>query len=537
MPNHEDPDIVLVTESAFFHPKSTSFIDHPMTWYSLEPLTRLNFPYIYHFPAQPQLGIVLLATYLRRRGFKVLVFDNVFRLAEQRDKFFAALKRHPAAVGISTTFMSSAGAIADIAGWVRTHAPGAKIVLGGIGALKNQFAHDYGDFIVAGVGEQTLADLLTALTRRQPWDGISNLCWRDNAGQWRATERRANFSITQRPAPDWDMLDLRPQLCYGIESSRGCPHACAFCDFPNAANQQPVTLRPIDEVVAELRKNREQYGLESFYFTDSNFTSHPERAAALCRAIMDAGLRIQWRCYGRADDFIRLPTLAKTMQEAGCVVVALGLESGSDELLKRMRKDCTRAQMQEGLGIAKAGGLLIHGSFIIGFPGETPATVAETLDFIRNSDIDSVYFHILSVTDQLRDDAERREDRHLHIVGKWQSWSHDGMCSHEAARLCAHCIDVISTTMERPLLTSFPIYGMYGLNLEESIALQHAFRAYRRAAKDGDQTRLEAAQEQIRSLYSKIMACYPPITACDGPDGDLFAPDWINVADALQPHA
>ena len=73
----------------------------------------------------------------------------------------------------------------------------------------------------------------------------------------RASPRCPNFSLAQRPAPDWEMLAVRPSFCHEIESSRGCPHACAYCAYPNRANQ-PMMTRPIGDVAAELRRLRKE---------------------------------------------------------------------------------------------------------------------------------------------------------------------------------------------------------------------------------------------------------------------------------------
>ena len=507
MPDDSRPDIVLASESDFFLPADKEGQARhgagPMNRYFLAPLDRMGLPYVYHLPIPAQLGVVSLATYLHSRGFKVLAFDNILRIAERRESFFAALERQPAAVGISTAHMWRPATVERLAAWVRERAPAAKIVLGGFGAWRYEAMRALGDVTVLGEGEQTLADLLTALARREPWDAIPNLVWRDS-GRWRASPRCPNFSLAQRPAPDWEMLAVRPSFCHEIESSRGCPHACAYCAYPNRANQ-PMMTRPIGDVAAELRRNHERYGMESFRFTDSTFTSDPKRAQALCQAMISAGLRLKWRCFGRADDFLRLPSLARTMKEAGCVTVQLGLESGSDDILQRMRRDCSKSQMREGVRLAKAGGLFLQGNFIAGFPGETLATRAETLEFIRDCGIDIVFFTPLGVTDELRADARRREDRHLHLQGMWQEWSHDGMDHHEAERQCAYYINAVALKMDQPLLFGFPLYG---LNDEEGLSLLRAFRDYYRGDKSANAALREAAQEGIRPLYSKILACY-----------------------------
>ena len=508
MPKDPGLDLILIADSDY-HPGGASDHYGPMNEYFIAPLARLGLPHPYSLPNPPSLGVAALATYLRRSGAQVQVFENVLRLPGQRARLFAALEHAPAAVGISTTSLFSAGSVARLAGWVRERAPAAKIVLGGFHAARSEAMRALADVTVVGEGEQTLQDLLTAIKSGASWEDIPNLVWQEQ-GRRRATPRRANLDIAGIPPPDWDLLDASPAHCYGIEASRGCRYDCAFCAVPDKGNQR---LRPVAEVVAEMRRDRERYGISLLSFVDSNFTSYPEHALALCQAIAAADLKIRWRCYARADDFTRLPALAAAMKAAGCEFVTLGLESGSDDILRRMHKGCTRAQMQEGVRLAKAAGLHVYGIFIIGFPGESPATVAETLGFIKSSGIDTVYLNLLGVTEELQEDARRRADRHAGLTGSKGRWSHAGMDSAQAKRLAADCVDAVSLTMARPLLAFQRLIFYYmlagGLSMSDSMELLESFRDYRRAERRADPALGDAALRRIRGLYSRMLAGYP----------------------------
>ena len=257
------PDLVLVVESDYFLPLAGGSLaldrHDPMNAYFVGPLTGLGLPHVFHLPNPPALGVTLLATYLRRQGLDVAVLANVFRLARERERFFAMLERRPLAVGISTTFMHSPESVARIAGWVRERSPGTKVLLGGFRAWRKEEVRALGDVTVLGEGEKTLLDLMSALRRGEAWEHVPNLVWR-SGGRWASSARQANFTLAERLPPDWELLGMRSTHCYGVEASRGCTHTCAFCAYPNDANQQ-MMLRPVEDVVAELKRDREKYGI------------------------------------------------------------------------------------------------------------------------------------------------------------------------------------------------------------------------------------------------------------------------------------
>ena len=516
MPEEPRPDIVLVAESDYFLPEGVAAdaqddtdIYGPMNDYFLGPLDQLRLPHPYSLPNPPALGVVLLATYLRHRGFQALTFSNVFRIPAAREAFLTALDRKPLAVGISTTSLYTAQSLARIAGWVKERSPQTRIILGGYYAEMMEPLRACGDVTVLGEGEATLRDLLTAIKSGASWEDIPNLAWQEQ-GRWRATPRRANLPITDIPLPEWELLGLSPKFCHPVEASRGCRYECAFCSVPSKGNQR---MRPIADVVTELRRNRERYGCSLFNFVDSNLTSYPEHTLDLCRAISAADLGIRWRCYSRADDFVRLPALAPAMREAGCRLLYLGLESGSDDILQRMHKGFTRAQLQEGVRIIRDAEILIHSNFLIGFPGETAATVAETLETIRGYGGDTVSFTVLNLNHKLREDCRRRADRHLGLKGRGGRWTHGSMDSAQARRWTIDCIDAVSLTMERPRVSFQRLLFYYtlasGMSEAESWELLDAFRDHRKAARGQDAALSAASLERIRRLYSRMLEGYP----------------------------
>jgi len=502
------PDLLLVSESDHFLPTTESSTDPytfgPMNDYFVEPLGLLGLPYHYRLPNPPPLGIISIGTALRRRGFAVRAFANVFRVPAEREAFFRDLDAGPAAVGISTGCLLDPGSVARIAGWVRERSPGSKVILGGFNAERSKAMRALGDMTVFGPGEETLAEVMTALRKGRGLEDIPNV---EIAGKGTPRAVAGKPLSEDIPAPDWDLLELRPSRCYSIEASRGCRHACAFCSYSGKGYQ---TLRPAASVAEEIRRDWEEYGIRLLRFVDANLTSYPDWTEELCALLERARLPVRWACFARADDLAARPALASRMRDAGCLGVYCGVESASDELLRRMRKGSSVDQAGRGIRAARDAGLHVHANFIVGFPGEDRGTLDSLLGFIRSSGLDTVSFSVLAMTRELEEFAREHPDAALGLRRKGPVWEHSTMGHAEAAEHAGKLIDAVAVGMERPLVAPFGVLLFYllgnGSTMEQSLDYLSAFRDRRRASRAGDAAQEERALERIRVHYLRMRA-------------------------------
>jgi anaerobic magnesium-protoporphyrin IX monomethyl ester cyclase len=201
--------------------------------------------------------------------------------------------------------------------------------------------------------------------------------------------------------PDLDALpfparDLLPNAAYighgrrrygyavtTVMSSRGCPFACEFCS--NVVFGSSYRERSPQSVIDEV-KQALALGYDRISFSDDVFTMRPERVVAVCDEIERRGLRFAWECLARVDGIDR-PT-AERMRRAGCRTVFFGIESGSDEILRVMRKGITAAQAREAVWAAHGAGLEVGAFFILCYPGDTDDTMLETLRFAGSLPVD-----------------------------------------------------------------------------------------------------------------------------------------------------
>jgi len=181
---------------------------------------------------------------------------------------------------------------------------------------------------------------------------------------------------------------LHPYLA--IYAGRGCPARCIFCLWPQTFTGRIYRKRSVKNVIKEInwiKKNLPQ--IKEIFFDDDTFTINQSWVKEFCQAIKP--LHITWSVNARAN----LPyNLLKTMKDAGCRYLIVGYESGNQQILKTMQKGVTLEQMKKFTHHAHQAGLMTHGDFILGLPGETKQTINQTLKFAKSLDCDTIQVSI-----------------------------------------------------------------------------------------------------------------------------------------------
>jgi len=157
--------------------------------------------------------------------------------------------------------------------------------------------------------------------------------------------------------------------------SRGCPFPCSFC----AAGQTRIQYRGGGSALAELEHLIEAYGIEGFAIVDDNFIVARQKVGDICDQI--AHLRLRWSALSRVDTVDE--DLLGRMARSGCIEIKYGMESGSERLLKAMRKNTTRAQIKRAVHMTNDAGISAKVFVIHGFPGENAETTEETVSLLH----------------------------------------------------------------------------------------------------------------------------------------------------------
>jgi radical SAM superfamily enzyme YgiQ (UPF0313 family) len=166
-----------------------------------------------------------------------------------------------------------------------------------------------------------------------------------------------------------------------IITSRGCPNQCTFCSWPETLTGRKYRMRSVDNIVAEFEYiKKELPEVKEIFIEDDCFTINKPHVIEFCKKIKEKNIKVNWGCQARATLDYETMTV---MKEAGCRLLDVGYESGSDEILKNIKKGITVEQLREFTKNAKRAKLKILADFVIGFPGETKETVATTFQFIK----------------------------------------------------------------------------------------------------------------------------------------------------------
>ena len=260
--------------------------------------------------------------------------------------------------------------------------------------------------MVAGEGEETIAELASAIEENRAPAAIKGLFFRGPDGVIISTPQRPLIQdLDSLPLPAWRLIDLSvyrlpPNRAVtglraaSVITSRGCNYHCSFCTHHYGYGGN-VRKRSVTGVIEEIKTLVREYGARELRFEDCTFTADTDRVKELCRAIMAAGLKITWNCDARADTASE--ELFSLMRAAGCRRVFVGVESASEKILNSMavKKGTHLDQAVNAVALAKKHGMRVTASFVIGVPGETEETAEETYRFALKLDPDYAMFSAL----------------------------------------------------------------------------------------------------------------------------------------------
>jgi hopanoid biosynthesis associated radical SAM protein HpnJ len=171
-----------------------------------------------------------------------------------------------------------------------------------------------------------------------------------------------------------------------LYTTRGCPAQCTFCLWPQTTSGHAWRKRSTDDVAREMAKAKEYWPyVKEFFFDDDTFNIQKARTIELCEKLKP--LKLTWSCTSRVTtDYETL----KAMKEAGCRLMIVGYESGDQQILKNIKKGATLERARQFTKDAHKLGLVIHGDFILGLPGETRETIKNTIAFAKELDVETI---------------------------------------------------------------------------------------------------------------------------------------------------
>jgi radical SAM superfamily enzyme YgiQ (UPF0313 family) len=253
------------------------------------------------------------------------------------------------------------------------------------------------DIIVRGEGEETLREIAD----RHPFDfmeGIAGAVFRGAEGRLNVGGPRELIEdLDALTEPDRDHLidrELYSDFAHGIiMTARGCPFDCTYCNSKGIWTRR-VRYRSPELVAAEVAHVRERFGTRYFNFRDDTFTVNRKRTLEICRLLRERVPGIAWRCDTRADCIDE--ELARAMRRAGCVQANIGIESGSERILKMIKKGETKEQIAQGIACLRRNRISVSAFIMLGFPTEMADDVMATMDFATRLRPDFLVLSILT---------------------------------------------------------------------------------------------------------------------------------------------
>ena len=242
------------------------------------------------------------------------------------------------------------------------------------------------DYVVRGEGELTIVDLVFALENQKNVNDVHGISFKDKAtGNYiHNKDRELIDNLDNIPLPAIDELinfaSYRPVDFGAIMASRGCPYPCTFCGVFNIWTRK-VRYRSAQNVAQEMKWLHDNYGTKYFSFRDASFTLNRTRILELCNEILNFNLSIEWECLTRAD--LLDDELVSEMKRAGCVTIRIGVESGSEQILKSMKKKVDLDDIRFAVTLLNKHEIYWTTYFLFGTPLETKTTIQETLEFIK----------------------------------------------------------------------------------------------------------------------------------------------------------
>ena len=357
----------------------------------------------------PPLGSLYAASLLRAGGYDIAFFDAM--LAESEQAWDEALRQASPRIAViyedNFNYLSKMCLLrmrqAAFAMIEMAKRRGCTVVLCGADASDHAGAYlaHGADFVLQGEGEYTLRELAACLLGRAdtPVAGIAGLIyWPPGANAPLHTPRRqAIRNLDTLPFPAWDLADiaryrdiwLRRHGCFSLNmvTSRGCPYHCNWCAKPIWG--QRYNNRSPENVAAEMKWLQQSYNPDHIWFMDDIFGLKPGWLAAFAAALNRLDCGIPFKCLSRADLLLRAGDI-EWLRRAGCRLVWVGAESGSQKVLDAMEKGIRVDQIHAAAELLHRAGIRVGFFLQFGYPGEARSDIERTLQLVRDCRPDEI---------------------------------------------------------------------------------------------------------------------------------------------------
>ena len=345
------------------------------------------------------LGLLSIASYLEREGHEVFLLDCLGPGAAGNNEIHVQriIEKDPHMVGFSATTSGFLDGY-DLAARIKARHPHIKTVFGGvhISALGAPLLDDYEaiDYLCLGEGEATLAELASGTTPAH----VTGLAHRDGGRAVLNPPRSPIPDLDDLPFPAYEKLEGFPKgynlplFSYihipgaTMVTSRGCPYQCSFCD--RSVFNRGYRYNSAPYVYAHAAYLRKRFGVRHINIYDDLFTANRNRITQFCTLLMSRPLDMGFNCavrVGHCDD-----ELLEMLKAAGFLQLSLGIETGDEKQMALHKPGVHLEAVRDTVRRIQAKGLRAKGLFMMGLPGETPASILKTTEFALSLGLDDM---------------------------------------------------------------------------------------------------------------------------------------------------
>jgi len=370
---------------------------------------------------------------LEEAGFSVHFLDGAALNLELREVLPALKNSRPGLLVLHTTTPSIdsdlgyASLARELLPNCRTVAVGPQVTAEPEDTLKR--ANGTLDAVVRGEYDYTLRELAQLAGSGWNTSGLSEILgisFFDNEKKLVHTVSRPYLDANELPFPSWQHIDPRWYRDAGkrfpfitLISGRGCFGRCTFCRDVPLMEGKKLRIRHPELVVDEIEYDFSLFPyLREVMFETDTFTASPKHAEGVCREILKRNLKITWSCNCRTDVELELLPL---MKRAGCRMLMVGFEFGTQEALNAVKKGTTLGQSTRLAKEAQRLGFTVHGCFMFGAPGETLESALKTIKFAKSLPMDTVQFSGICAYPGTEIYQQARENGYL-VPSAWREW-------------------------------------------------------------------------------------------------------------------
>lgn len=346
------------------------------------------------------LGLLVIAGCLRNAGFEVCIIDDHLE-QKGEDWIVERVKEQSAQMAGISVNLATVETSAEISKALND--AGVPFFVGGpeVTANLNYVLESLSPpYAIQGEGENAVVELVHAINSGSRLEKIPGLAfWSVEKRQYCVNDRRPWMDMDDIPLLPYDLLDLdRYDRSYAefvsdraevLNTSRGCPYQCTFCSNKYVWSNKYRAMSP-QRMVEHVKHALSSTDATAIYFREDHFTLDAKRVRDFCHLVLEEGLQFEWGCESRVNNLDA--DLVALMFRAGLRSMWFGVESGADEILKKLNKGATVEMARQAAQVCRDAGVMVGFSIMLGLPGETKEDLQKTIDMVFEIKPDWVYW-------------------------------------------------------------------------------------------------------------------------------------------------